>query len=794
MPLKYLPKASHSNGQYMQLLGSKSEPLETFPATAFSQAPQPEIFPAPPRLPLITSPTKRVRAVDTKERSCKWRAAAKQPEKPEPIRGSVLITPNPASAAQDAQLEVPWEGGSGQLADFDLPFGEYADAVILGSAGFIQVSSDLCAVQGWDSRRSEATNQTFRWLLRRLSSSSAIKVLLTVPAKLFFQLLQGVLLPIEQLSLMKDQKLRAQGSGLALKICGTHACTKVPAFTSNFLQNDWVNPQQTGIFLTVLKWGQKLHSKSATLYTLWAALACCIEVQACPNCPPHWQHFIGPDLREQGIFNLNNSMLASHELLNEYTNAFTLSETPFDSWVQFLRGRYEEAGSKFMGKDQFRSCWFAFARLQKLESDFLCPDCGKQPENVIWDGVTLAFHQRQLLSTIQPPTTTFPESPLRPTKYIPSQQVLPNPALRKLLRNLTSPADRLKSTGQPGAPLPPAAEPDPETVSTILAELHKVNPSLAAVFQAYFTSAAREKSPVPQAVQSFFFQLAAEESILQMINRPSQAAIDQFLSNPRKENEYLLCSCPHLFHLLQLDQQKHGGLAYSALVLSVLQWLLQRSRSTLKLLSENSPPLLDDTSYEAPVTNWERTGCFYSMPQIRIRPAYPHLAGENIPEDRQQRGGKCSKDPSNPSTSNLPSCGKYFSTYGQQGLTGGIMVVWCTHSISYSFHCIPKCEGRNDVFSAMVTRWPRAPKRVVYDFSCALGPYCLLREPDFFADTLFIIDTFHARDHTKCAPACFAQTYSNVDPDVTNINTSAAESGNSAILRIRKAVSYMSQH
>lgn len=121
------------------------------------------------------------------------------------------------------------------------------------------------------------------------------------------------------------------------------------------------------------------------------------------------------------------------------------------------------------------------------------------------------------------------------------------------------------------------------------------------------------------------------------------------------------------------------------------------------------------------------------------------------------------------------------------------MVAWCTHSISYGFHCIPESEGRNDVFSAMVTRWLQAPKRVVYDFSCALGPYCMLREPDFFADTHFIIDNFHARDHTKCAPSCFASTYAEVDPGVSQINTSAAECGNNLILRIRKSVSYMGQ-
>jgi hypothetical protein len=121
------------------------------------------------------------------------------------------------------------------------------------------------------------------------------------------------------------------------------------------------------------------------------------------------------------------------------------------------------------------------------------------------------------------------------------------------------------------------------------------------------------------------------------------------------------------------------------------------------------------------------------------------------------------------------------------------MCAWCMHSICYGFHCIPKGEGRNDVFSAMVTRWLKPPKRVIYDFACALGPYCMLREPDFFADTQFLIDAFHATGHTKCSPAAFLSNYAAVDPRLAKLNSSAAECGNGGIARIRKSVSYMSQ-
>lgn len=173
-----------------------------------------------------------------------------------------------------------------------------------------------------------------------------------------------------------------------------------------------------------------------------------------------------------------------------------------------------------------------------------------------------------------------------------------------------------------------------------------------------------------------------------------------------------------------------------------------------------------------------QTGCCYSMPAIRHRPKYPKLDEADEKERSAPWGDRC---------------GKYYSEYGEKRLTGGIMMCWCPHNICYGFHCIPACEGCNNVFSAMVTRWPVAPERVVYDFACALGPYCMLQEPQFFGKTSFVIDHFHAAGHTKCSPAAFLSEYANADPKLSSINSSAAECGNSALRRIRKSVSYTLQ-
>jgi len=121
------------------------------------------------------------------------------------------------------------------------------------------------------------------------------------------------------------------------------------------------------------------------------------------------------------------------------------------------------------------------------------------------------------------------------------------------------------------------------------------------------------------------------------------------------------------------------------------------------------------------------------------------------------------------------------------------MVVWCTHSVCYGFHCIPMAEGRNEVFSAIYTHWERAPEIVIYDFACNLQPYCMTREPEFFAETIFLIDLFHSSGHKKCGKASFLSNYVNTNPNLLTLNSSAAECGNSGLRKIRKSVSYMSQ-
>ncbi|KAJ7693704.1 hypothetical protein B0H17DRAFT_932671 [Mycena rosella] len=548
------------------------------------------------------------------------------------------------------------------------------------------------------------------------------------------------------------------------------------------------------------------------LYQFWEAE---IEVQNCSRCT---HRLVGPDCRELGFFNYNNRKLFSHDLLDEYTSAYTSSETPFSAWVSVLSRRYDihsSGGQKFVTADMFRAVWFSYVQLMHLEGDMSCPRCGPNPENTIWDGVTLAFNRKHLLRTLEPPTTSQVGSVERDkTRYTPGQQLIPDRRVRKLVRKVITGSTLSLGIGVETERMDEEEDEEDdedededvedgreanirggqgsrkeravnraraeilerlEAIPLALEGLSRLDPDLGALFDQHFgeQSVVQRITP-PEVYRRLFNQLSAEESVLQMATATALDCLEVFVTNPTGTNASALVEIPAIHEALSYEIRSVQLI--SERTVSVCHWILNRGRMVLnQLIKYGELPQLPVGNQEKP---WTETGCCYGLPKIRERPKYPKLKHDIRNDVGGKRGAKCSK---------------FYSQYGERRLTGGIMVVWCTHSISYGFHCIPRGEGRNDVFSALITRWETPPKRVIYDFACALGPYCMIREPDFFCGTQFLIDDFHSVGHTKCSAAAFLKTYCNVDPRLSHINSSAGECGNSGITRIRKSVSYMSQ-
>lgn len=293
-----------------------------------------------------------------------------------------------------------------------------------------------------------------------------------------------------------------------------------------------------------------VEERSCTVFGLVESYARKVELQACPNCPPTRRRFIGPDCRELGVFNFNNRQLFTHELLDEYTSAYTSSETPFTAWVSVLSRRYSTRHSDmpFVSEQVFRSVWFSYVRLQAFEDDMRCPKCGPTPEDTIWDGVTLAFSRKHLLPSLRPPTISSDESPSRRSLYVSRQQILDSPSpqrrsygtARKLLRkvvvgrSLVLQEHEIKAMKEG-----PEKDADPETdeegetktskttltvkaaadllsrikaIPETIEELKKIDPHVAALFEMFYGSVELvAKHDVPAPYRRLFTQVCANK-------------------------------------------------------------------------------------------------------------------------------------------------------------------------------------------------------------------------------------------------------------------------------------------
>ncbi|KAH9480806.1 hypothetical protein JR316_0007406 [Psilocybe cubensis] len=521
---------------------------------------------------------------------------------------------------------------------------------------------------------------------------------------------------------------------------------------------------------------ESTFTRTCTVYTLTSAFTASIMLQKCRQCK---HRFIGPECSNLGVFNFNNTSLFTHELLDDYTSAFSSSETPFVSWVQTVSRRYQTRGSKipFSNEKLFRSAWFSYIRLVEFSNDMMCPECGPSPDATIWDGVSVAFSRRNLLPSLHPPTTlgefSVTRSNVRPISNL---QPIPSRHTRLLIRFvLIGPSLSLLS----GETIPegtPEYERNKKLVERmvkipdLVSQLTEINVGLGGLFNVHHgLKVVLSKQNMTEAYSKFFIQLSSDENILQLVAYNVLDNLRRFIHNPVQHNLSLLRHIPSL-HRMAKHELHLGRLSND--LLEICKWLYIRSStaySLLKVHDHPNKPTMPSTVKE----DWILTGCCYSMPQIRERPSYPNLPYE------------MGNDLGSVDVIEDDVCRKYYSTYSKKRLTGGII-------ICYGFHCIRAAEGRNDVFSAIYTRWNQAPKIIVYDFACALQPYCMSREPEFFKDTLFTIDIFHSTEH-KCGEACFLSSYCVENPEFLALNSSAAECGNSGISKIRKAVSYMTQ-
>lgn len=102
-----------------------------------------------------------------------------------------------------------------------------------------------------------------------------------------------------------------------------------------------------------------------TIYGFTTARNGTVTTQSCQSCK---RRAIGPDCQKLGIFNWNNRVLVSEDLLDDYTASFISSETPFVAFKSVVDHQYQmhQSSIPFLPEKTFREVWFGYILLMDL--------------------------------------------------------------------------------------------------------------------------------------------------------------------------------------------------------------------------------------------------------------------------------------------------------------------------------------------------------------------------------------------------------------------------------------------
>ena len=126
------------------------------------------------------------------------------------------------------------------------------------------------------------------------------------------------------------------------------------------------------------------------------------------------------------------------------------------------------------------------------------------------------------------------------------------------------------------------------------------------------------------------------------------------------------------------------------------------------------------------------------------------------------------------------ACNKFIRCAGKS--TPGLFLCFCKkHGKLIGFHAMKYSESVRTVHNLLYSRFTRAPSIIIYDNCCNLHMYALAREPDFYNNTLFVIDRLHENSHGTCSPAYSCDRY----VQLRDTNTQIAEQKNSLYVQKR---------
>ncbi|XP_050406170.1 uncharacterized protein LOC126827514 isoform X2 [Patella vulgata] len=447
------------------------------------------------------------------------------------------------------------------------------------------------------------------------------------------------------------------------------------------------------------------------------------------------------------ILNMGNYMVG-HDVLRSYMHSFLHGRRPLFTFYNVFVDVHEDYGNISIKDEfsyhQFRFAWLSFFDLLDINmtEGFSCPVCERDggPDTIICDGTSVSFQRRMW---------TWKELGIqhKTTNQIPSFRdriYIADASCRDLLYRFAAGGEVIR-----GKFTPSLSVDEKDTLKDKLKKypyldnfIHSVDDGstkLKKEFLKFVTSIA-SKSPVCGYIHP------TKDVELLMNELISGMEIKSYPDKWKSLHENI----PVLFDIMENTSEKFAPPELRPLLKELLRLSLKPFENCLPC-DENEE--CDDA---------EEMSFFPSLPQIRKK--YTYLMDTTKPKK---------------------SCSKTYR--GHPSLLPGVFTLFCPHGICYGFQVMPNNESPKIPFNILKTRFKKAPRFVIYDNACALHSYCLNREPEFFKETIFLVDRLHWDNHSGCSCGYRLNLY----PELKNLNSQINEQANAGLKRIKDQVSYM---
>jgi hypothetical protein len=189
-----------------------------------------------------------------------------------------------------------------------------------------------------------------------------------------------------------------------------------------------------------------------------------------------------------------------------------------------------------------------------------------------------------------------------------------------------------------------------------------------------------------------------------------------------------------------------------------------------------------DDAARAIIEKQQLLAWYPNWPLLYTRPRYEGLEQEDGRSKDKSAYTKCDG-------------GQKKESPGQRKFNPGIFKVTCVHGVVYGFHFMKEPESPSDLFTMLLTRWPRGrllPALLWYDNMCKAYEYIIKREPWMLKFMRALVDSFHYGSALRIAlhkcPQCF-NTQAHMVAEL--FNSQYEEHGNAFLSVFRRSARTM---